>query len=42
MLKMLLWKPITATSSYYIVQKLIEEALKAELYFIKMFFNSGL
>ncbi len=36
MLEMLSWKSITATSSYCIVQKLIEEALEAESYFMKV------
>ncbi len=42
MLEMLLWKPVTATSSYCIVQKLIEEALEAELYFMKVPSDPGL
>ncbi len=42
MLEMLSWKLITATSSYCIVQKLIKEALEAESYFMKVFFDSDL
>ncbi len=36
MLEMLSWKLITATSSYCIMQKLIEEAFEAESYFMKV------
>ncbi len=42
MLEMLSWKSITVTSSYCIVQKLIEEALEAESYFMKMSSDSDL
>ncbi len=42
MLEMLLWKPVTATSSYCIVQKLIEEALEARPYLMKVPSDSGL
>ncbi len=42
MLKMLSWKLITATSDYCIMQKLIEEALEAESYFMKVSSDSDL
>ena len=42
MLKMLSWKSVTTTSSYCIVQKLIEKALEAELYFMKVSSDSDL
>ena len=42
MLEMLPWKPVTATSSYCIVQELIEEALEAESYFMKVPSDSDL
>ena len=42
MLEMLHWKPVTATSSYCIVQELTEEALEAESYFMKVPSDSGL
>ncbi len=42
MLEMLPWKPVTATSSYCIVQKLIEEALEAGPYFMKVPSDPGL
>jgi len=42
MLEMLSWKLITTTSSYCIVQKLIEEALETESYFMKVSSDSDL
>ncbi len=42
MLEMLPWKPVTATSSYCIVQELTEGALEAEPYFMKVPSDSGL
>ncbi len=42
MLEMLSWKSITATSSYCIMQKLIEEAFKVESYFMKVSSDSDL
>ena len=42
MLEMLPWKPVTATSSYCIVQELIEGALEAGPYFMKVPSDPGL
>jgi len=42
MLEMLPWKPVTATSSYCIVQELTEGALEAEPYFMKVPSDPGL
>ncbi len=42
MLEMLLWKPVTATSSYCIVQKLTEGALEARPYLMKVPSDPGL
>ncbi len=42
MLEMLLWKPVTATSSYCIVQKLTEGAVEARPYLLKVPSDPGL
>jgi len=42
MLEMLPWKPVTATSSYCIVQELTEGALEAGPYFMKVPSDPGL
>ncbi len=39
MLEMLLWKLITTTFSYYIMQKLIKETLEVKSYFMKVYFD---
>ncbi len=40
MLEMLLWKFVTATSCYCIVQKFIKSVFEMRLYFLEMFFDS--
>ncbi len=42
MLEMLLWKPITATSYYYIVQKFTKSAFEMGSYLLEMSSDPGL
>jgi len=42
MLEILPWKPVTATSSFYIVQKLIKSAFEIRSYLLEMSSDSGL